>query len=83
MLILQVGNETQAVVEFAPYQKVPSEKTKVDNRIGTIGEGKLENLRVLRCVVYVNATQMKIISHSSSRWRVATKSRLMRKHSNT
>lgn len=70
-------------MEFAPYQKVPTEKTKVDNRIGTIGEGKLEDLRDFRCVVYLSATQMKTISHSSSRWRVATKSRLMRKHSNT
>ncbi|KAG7095634.1 hypothetical protein E1B28_006357 [Marasmius oreades] len=30
------GNESQAVVEFAPYQKIPSEKKKADARIGTI-----------------------------------------------
>ena len=33
------GNEFQAVVEFAPYQKVPSEKKKVDVRAGTIEKG--------------------------------------------
>ncbi|KAL1672203.1 Smg-4/UPF3 family-domain-containing protein [Schizophyllum commune] len=32
----KAGNEFQAVVEFAPYQKVPSEKKKVDVRAGTI-----------------------------------------------
>ncbi|KAJ8700820.1 hypothetical protein PTI98_003810 [Pleurotus ostreatus] len=30
------GNEFQAVVEFAPYQKVPSDRKKVDARLGTI-----------------------------------------------
>ncbi|THH18892.1 hypothetical protein EW146_g2181 [Bondarzewia mesenterica] len=30
------GNEFQVVVEFAPYQKVPSEKKKADSRTGTI-----------------------------------------------
>ncbi|GLB39800.1 putative smg-4/UPF3 family protein [Lyophyllum shimeji] len=30
------GNEYQAVVEFAPYQKIPSEKKKVDARNATI-----------------------------------------------
>ena len=39
-LILQgPGNEAQAVVEFSPYQKVPSEKKKVDARLGTIEKG--------------------------------------------
>ncbi|KAH9829545.1 Smg-4/UPF3 family-domain-containing protein [Rhodofomes roseus] len=32
----KAGNESIAVVEFAPYQKIPSEKKKVDNRVGTI-----------------------------------------------
>ncbi|KIY46711.1 hypothetical protein FISHEDRAFT_31677, partial [Fistulina hepatica ATCC 64428] len=32
----KAGNESQAVVEFAPYQKIPSEKKKADVRIGTI-----------------------------------------------
>ncbi|TRM66901.1 Smg-4/UPF3 family-domain-containing protein [Schizophyllum amplum] len=32
----KAGNEFQAVVEFAPYQKVPSDKKKVDARAGTI-----------------------------------------------
>ncbi|EEB97263.1 hypothetical protein MPER_03460, partial [Moniliophthora perniciosa FA553] len=30
------GNESQAVVEFAPYQKVPSDKKKLDARNATI-----------------------------------------------
>ncbi|TFY63737.1 hypothetical protein EVG20_g6199, partial [Dentipellis fragilis] len=32
----KAGNESQAIVEFAPYQKVPLEKKKVDNRNATI-----------------------------------------------
>ncbi|KAI0319334.1 Smg-4/UPF3 family-domain-containing protein [Amylostereum chailletii] len=33
----KAGNESQAVVEFAPYQKIPPlEKKRPDNRIGTI-----------------------------------------------
>ncbi|THV05723.1 hypothetical protein K435DRAFT_849719 [Dendrothele bispora CBS 962.96] len=32
----KAGNEAQAVVEFAPYQKVPSDKKKADARNGTI-----------------------------------------------
>ncbi|KAJ3477471.1 hypothetical protein NLI96_g10441 [Meripilus lineatus] len=32
----KAGNESVAVVEFAPFQKVPSEKKKVDGRMGTI-----------------------------------------------
>ncbi|KAL0071227.1 hypothetical protein AAF712_001793 [Marasmius tenuissimus] len=31
-----IGNESQAVVEYAPYQKVPSDKKKADARLGTI-----------------------------------------------
>ncbi|KAJ3716601.1 Smg-4/UPF3 family-domain-containing protein [Lentinula raphanica] len=30
------GNESQAVVEFAPYQKVPPDRKKIDPRNGTI-----------------------------------------------
>lgn len=33
------GNESHAVVEFAPYQKIPSEKKKVDARTATIEKG--------------------------------------------
>ncbi len=33
-----IGNEYQAVVEFAPYQKVPS-APKSDNRQGTVDDG--------------------------------------------
>lgn len=32
----KAGNESQAVVEFAPYQKLPLEKRKVDSRNATI-----------------------------------------------
>ncbi|ETW77358.1 hypothetical protein HETIRDRAFT_436258 [Heterobasidion irregulare TC 32-1] len=32
----KTGNEFQAVVEFAPYQKIPLEKKKADSRNGTI-----------------------------------------------
>lgn len=38
--ILGTGNESVAVVEFAPFQKVPSEKKKVDGRMGTIEKGQ-------------------------------------------
>ena len=34
-----LGVESQAVVEFASYQKIPPEKKKVDNRNGTIEKG--------------------------------------------
>ncbi|EJD05305.1 uncharacterized protein FOMMEDRAFT_165771 [Fomitiporia mediterranea MF3/22] len=33
------GNESVAIVEFAPSQKVPSEKRKLDPRMGTIDQG--------------------------------------------
>lgn len=36
---LRGGNESQAVVEFAPYQKVPSDRKKQDARVGTIDKG--------------------------------------------
>ncbi|KAI0922913.1 hypothetical protein AcW1_002568 [Taiwanofungus camphoratus] len=32
----KAGNESIAVVEFAPFQKIPSDKKKVDSRMGTI-----------------------------------------------
>ncbi|KAL5520728.1 hypothetical protein ACEPAF_2730 [Sanghuangporus sanghuang] len=32
----KTGNESFAIVEFAPFQKVPPEKRKVDTRMGTI-----------------------------------------------
>lgn len=34
-----IGNESTAVVEFAPYQKIPTEKKKVDSRLNTIEKG--------------------------------------------
>ncbi|KAI0342420.1 hypothetical protein BDW22DRAFT_1413639 [Trametopsis cervina] len=32
----KAGNESIAIVEFAPFQKIPSAKGKADNRMGTI-----------------------------------------------
>jgi hypothetical protein len=37
------GNESYAIVEFAPYQKIPTEKKKADNRNGTIEKGSLHS----------------------------------------
>ena len=34
-----VGNESIAIVEFAPFQKIPTAKGKVDSRMGTIEKG--------------------------------------------
>ena len=34
-----IGNESIAIVEFAPFQKVPNEKKKPDARAGTIEKG--------------------------------------------
>lgn len=39
LIPLYGGNESQAVVEFAPNQKVPPEKKKVDTRHATIQQG--------------------------------------------
>lgn len=82
MLTLHTGIETQAVVEFAPYQKVPFEKSKTDNRMATIEEGVLENIVLLHCPIYTNTTQTKITSRSSSRWKITPQSRLMMRHWN-
>jgi regulator of nonsense transcripts 3 len=38
-VLMHKGNESQAVVEFAPYQKLPLEKKKVDSRNATIDQG--------------------------------------------
>ena len=46
VLTFHVGSETQVVLEFSPYQKVPTEKTKADNRIATIGEGMPQSIPV-------------------------------------
>ena len=37
--VCAIGNESIAVVEFAPFQKVPNEKKKADTRAGTIEKG--------------------------------------------
>lgn len=44
----KAGQETHAVVEFAPCQKVPSEKKKVDSRLGTIEQGGLHIISYTR-----------------------------------
>ena len=38
-VLMHKGNESQAVVEFAPYQKLALEKKKVDSRNATIDQG--------------------------------------------
>jgi hypothetical protein len=35
-----IGNESRAVVEFAPYQGIPKDHKSQDARQGTIDEGK-------------------------------------------
>jgi hypothetical protein len=37
--LYSIGNESYAIVEFSPYQKVPSEKKKPDARNATIEQG--------------------------------------------
>jgi len=64
VLTIHVGNEAQVVLEFSPYQKVPAEKNKADNRIATIEQGMHRNIPVPRRSIYMNAIQMKIICHS-------------------
>jgi len=34
------GKENRATVEYAPFQKIPKSKRKLDSRENTIGEGK-------------------------------------------
>jgi hypothetical protein len=41
-ILAESGNESQAVVEFAPYQKIPAEKKKSDARTATIDKGTVE-----------------------------------------
>ena len=82
MPTFRVGNETQVVVEFSPYQKVPTEKSKADNRIATIEEGMFQNMHNSRCAIYGGAIQMKITYHSSNHWRITIPSHLTRKHLN-
>ena len=38
-IVLPLGGEYPAVVEYAPYQAVPKKKVKKDPKIGTILEG--------------------------------------------
>lgn len=40
------GNISQAVVEFAPYQRIPVAPPKVDSRQGTIDDGALAPARL-------------------------------------
>ena len=42
-----IGNESIAVVEFAPFQKIPPERKKVDPRAGTIEGG-------WSCLIYLS-----------------------------
>jgi hypothetical protein len=38
-VLMHKGKESQAVVKFASYQKLPLEKRKVDSRNATIDQG--------------------------------------------
>ena len=38
-VLMHKGNESQAVIEFAPYQKLALEKKNVDSRNATIDQG--------------------------------------------
>ena len=80
MLTSHVGNETQVVLEFSPYQKVPAEKSKPDNRVATIEEGISHDIPTPAALF--TQTQTMIICHSSSRWRTTIRNHLMKKHSN-
>lgn len=42
-MCMWTGNESRAVVEFAPFQKLPKEQKNPDSRQGTIDEGKVHN----------------------------------------
>jgi regulator of nonsense transcripts 3 len=57
------GNESYAIVEYAPYQKVPSEKRKQDSKHNTIEKGTSRLLSVpLRLLLIAAQTDEDYIS---------------------
>jgi len=62
----KAGNEYQAVVEFAPYQKIPSEKKKADARNATIEKGMLYGAVPVHCLVHVSSADEDYISFIES-----------------
>jgi regulator of nonsense transcripts 3 len=59
------GKESYAVVEFAPFQKIPppKERVKIDSRVGTIEKGLAVPTVLYNCFI---PFQTKITSHSYS-----------------
>ena len=69
-------------MEFSPYQKVPSEKNKIDSRIATVEEGALRVVYVFCCAIYINIIQTRITCRSSSRWRTTFQNHSTKEHLN-
>ena len=55
------GKESHAVVEYAPFQKVPAEKKKTDARNNTIDKGRWDRFPLIVHLIYL-CGQMKITS---------------------
>src|ERR1700754_4622553 len=64
-----LGRESYAVVEFAPFQKIPppKERIKVDQRNGTIEKGEWQTSKIE--LLDTRYLQMKTINHSCDLWR--------------
>lgn len=56
------GNESYAIVEYAPYQKIPGEKKKPDSRHATIEKGLVHVYLTWDCPE--SSAQMRITFHS-------------------
>ncbi|KAH9000616.1 Smg-4/UPF3 family-domain-containing protein [Lactarius hatsudake] len=68
----KAGNESQAVVEFAPYQKLPLEKKKVDSRNATIDQDEeyiafLQSLETLSTKPYDGDQLLEMLVASTER----------------
>jgi hypothetical protein len=65
-VLILLGAEYQAVVEYAPVEKTPFKtKSKVDQRVGTIEDGTLSSAAVDLSKL---TTQTQTTSHSSRAW---------------
>ena len=61
---LSIGNEYTAVVEFAPYQKIPKSKPKkTDSKKGTVEQGTST-----RITFYTNYCNLIIVCVSDCHW---------------
>ncbi|KAI9464082.1 Smg-4/UPF3 family-domain-containing protein [Lactarius psammicola] len=68
----KAGNESQAVVEFAPYQKLPLDKKKVDSRNATIDQDEeyiafLQSLETLSIKPYDGDQLLEMLVASTER----------------